>query len=71
MKLTTTQHYYLHKLREVGGVARCHGLAVKLGEEKSSTAAAISFLNLVQIGAIEGKGGALHITDYGRRLLTP
>lgn len=71
MKLTKTQHYYLDLLDKSGGVCQCEGLAVRIGEQKSSTGAAISFLNLVANGAIEGKAGKLLITDYGRRLLRP
>lgn len=74
MKLSKTQHRYLHMLlADGGGIATLEGLALRIGPHKTTTGAAISFLNLVAVGAVEGgaKDRTLRITDYGRRLLSP
>lgn len=71
MNLTKAQFGYLQWIEREGGVATLERGGVVCGDTKSSNASAISFLNLVAKGALEGKDGKLVITDYGRRLLTP
>jgi hypothetical protein len=67
MTLTKSQFEWLQWVYCNGGIARLERGAVVCGETKSPNASAISFLNLVAKGALEGRGGQLLITDYGKR----
>ncbi|MDA8252610.1 MAG: hypothetical protein M0Z28_26050 [Rhodospirillales bacterium] len=72
--LTKAQYRWLEWLNAHGGKAWPKGLVLipASGHDQTNSAAAISFVNLVAKGAIEGgPNGCLQITDYGRRLLTP
>lgn len=72
--LTTTQFRWLQWLEAHGGKAwpRRQFLVPASGDDKTSSAAAICFVNLVAKGAVQGgPNGCLEITEYGRRLLTP
>lgn len=69
MTLSDRQIDWLNWLYTHGGVGYCKGQLVHAGEARSNSASAISFLNLVAKGAIEGRDGALRLTDYGRRCL--
>lgn len=71
MKLTATQFAWLQWVYRHGGKCSPNGVRVKAGDDWTSQAAAISFVNLVAKGALAGRDGYLEITDYGRRLLTP
>lgn len=71
MNLTKAQMGYLEWIAREGGVATLERGGVVVGGVKSANAAAISFLNLVVKGALEGKDGKLVITDYGRRVVSP
>ena len=71
MNLTKSQFFWLGWVQRNGGIAHCDRGMVAAGNERSSNASAISFLNLVCKGALEAKDGKLVLTDYGRRLLTP
>lgn len=71
MTLTKSQFGYLQWIAREGGVATLERGGVTCGDIRTSNASAISFLNLVAKGALEGKDGKLTITDYGRRLLSP
>lgn len=68
-KLSETQHEWLEWLHRNGGSGYIEKQWVIAQGNKSLFGSAISFLNLVAKGAIEGKDGRLVITDYGRRCL--
>lgn len=71
MKLTSAQFSWLQWVDRHGGKCYPRGVRLQAGDDWTSSAAAISFVNLVAKGALAGRDGYLEITEYGRRLLTP
>jgi hypothetical protein len=72
--LTSSQFRLLQWLDNHGGKAVSTGVRIQAIETGDYTHAscAISFLNLVLKGAVQGnKDGQLEITEYGKRILSP
>ena len=68
--MNARQFHWLAWLAEHGGRGRVEGYDVVAADGRSSGGrAVIAFLHLVSQGVIDGQGGELRVTDYGRRHL--
>lgn len=64
------QFAWLRWLADHGGRGRIDGHQVVAADgRKAGGRAAITFLHLVAQGVIDGNGGELRVTEYGRRCL--
>jgi hypothetical protein len=74
MKLTPRQFQTLQWLSRIGGQCVAHGEKLRSLSHKTQHGEeypAVCGLHLVQKGCIEARNGALHITEYGKRMIAP